>query len=49
MANEHKKIAPSVGAPEGKKGKFIQDYYTRLFAGLQRYRVACGKKGRAFQ
>lgn len=49
MPNEHKKIAPNIGAPEGKKGKFIQDYYIRLFTGLQRYRVACGKKGPAFQ
>lgn len=49
MTNEHKKIAPSAATLKGKKGNFIQNYYTRLFTGLQRYRVACGKKGPAFQ
>lgn len=49
MLNEHKKMAPGAATLKGNKEKLIQDYYTRLFTGLQRYRVACGKKGPAFQ
>lgn len=49
MVNEHKKIAPSAATLKGNKGELLQNHYTRLFTGLQRYRVACGKKGPAFQ
>lgn len=44
-----KKIAPGAGTPKGKKGNKLHSDYIIVGRKMQRYLVACGKKGPAFQ
>lgn len=49
MTDTYKKIAPDVGAPEGKKRIFTQEYYNRDSEKFQRKIIVIKKKGPAFQ